>query len=29
MPGYGVPADPDGILPWSFAHQKLDASWTF
>ena len=26
MPGYGVPADPDGMLPWSFAHQRLDAS---
>jgi PPOX class probable F420-dependent enzyme len=26
MPGYGVPADPDGMLPWSFAQHRLEAS---
>ena len=26
MPGYGVPADPGGMLPWSFAQQELEAS---
>ena len=23
MPGYGVPADPDGLLPWSWAEERL------
>jgi len=26
MPGYGVPADPDGMLPWSFAEQRLESA---
>ena len=23
MPGYGVPDDPDGLLPWSWAEERL------
>jgi hypothetical protein len=23
MPGYGVPASPDGLLPWSWAEERL------
>jgi hypothetical protein len=26
MPGYGVPSAPDGMLPWSFAEERLTAS---
>ena len=26
MPGYGVPSEPDGMLPWSFAEERLTAS---
>ncbi|HVM64381.1 MAG TPA: pyridoxamine 5'-phosphate oxidase family protein, partial [Acidimicrobiales bacterium] len=26
MPGYGVPEGPDGMLPWSFAEERLTAS---
>jgi hypothetical protein len=26
MPGYGVPTEPDGMLPWSFALARLTAS---
>lgn len=25
MPGYGVPDDPDGLLPWSWAEERLVA----
>jgi Pyridoxamine 5'-phosphate oxidase len=26
MPGYGVPAEPEGMLPWSFAEERLSSS---
>ncbi len=26
MPGYGVPADTKGLVPWSWARDRLDAS---
>lgn len=29
MPGYGVPSDPEGLLPWEWAVERLDRSRTF
>src|SRR3954466_5916257 len=26
MPGYGVPSDNDGLVPWSWAWERLDAN---
>lgn len=29
MPGYGITAGPDGLLPWSWAHERLRDSHDF
>ena len=29
MPDYGVPADLDGVLPWSWAQERLERTRNF